>query len=411
MVSVVVSACQYEACSVPAIFQLIAKAGLGAWLRLIAPSWTHMFAVLAWIAFQVVLYVVLPGPVETGQPTPAGHVLSYRLNGWAAWFVSVGAFLLASAAGVIEPSAVSENWTQLVSCLSLLGLGLALFAYLKGKYAPTHPDDVKQTGDLAYDYFMGIELNPRLRIFGTDFDFKQFFNGRPGIIGWSIIMLSFAAHQYKTIGTVTPAMMVVNLLHNMYILDFFWNEGWYLRTIDIALDHFGFMLAWGDLTWLPAMYTIQGLWLSRLPETGLTGLPLWLTLALGVAGYALFRAANHQRAAFRANPQRQIWGRAPQFIEASYRTSDGKTRRSLLLCSHLWGGARHLNYLGDLMGSLAYCLTCGLSHPLPYFYIIYMIILLVFRTFRDEGKCKAKYGATWDEYMRLVPYRIVPYVW
>jgi hypothetical protein len=27
----------------------------------------------------------------------------------------------------------------------------------------------------------------------------------------------------------------------------------YLRTIDIAHDHFGFYLAWGDVVWLPFM--------------------------------------------------------------------------------------------------------------------------------------------------------------
>lgn len=28
-----------------------------------------------------------------------------------------------------------------------------------------------------------------------------------------------------------------------------------------------------------------------------------------------------------------------------------------------------MNYLGDLMLSLAFCLTCGFTHVLPYFYI------------------------------------------
>lgn len=28
-----------------------------------------------------------------------------------------------------------------------------------------------------------------------------------------------------------------------------------------------------------------------------------------------------------------------------------------------------MNYLGDLMLSLAFCLTCGFTHVLPFFYI------------------------------------------
>jgi hypothetical protein len=52
-------------------------------------------------------------------------------------------------------------------------------------------------------------------------------------------------------------MIMVTLLHMLYILDFFFNEDWYLKTIDIAHDHYGWYLAWGDLVWLPWMYTLQ----------------------------------------------------------------------------------------------------------------------------------------------------------
>jgi 7-dehydrocholesterol reductase len=44
---------------------------------------------------------------------------------------------------------------------------------------------------------MGIEMNPR---FGKYWDFKLFHNGRPGIIAWTLINLSFAAAQYNKIG-------------------------------------------------------------------------------------------------------------------------------------------------------------------------------------------------------------------
>jgi len=51
--------------------------------------------------------------------------------------------------------------------------------------------------------------------------------------------------------------MLVNVLQAVYVVDFFWNEAWYLKTIDICHEHFGWMLAWGDLVWLPFMYTLQ----------------------------------------------------------------------------------------------------------------------------------------------------------
>lgn len=56
---------------------------------------------------------------------------------------------------------------------------------------------------------MGIEFNPRI---GKWFDFKLFFNGRPGIVAWTLINLSFAAKQRELYGYVTNSMVLVNVL-------------------------------------------------------------------------------------------------------------------------------------------------------------------------------------------------------
>ena len=42
-------------------------------------------------------------------------------------------------------------------------------------------------GSAPYDFYMGIELNPR---FGKYFDFKLFTNGRPGMIAWTLMFVS-----------------------------------------------------------------------------------------------------------------------------------------------------------------------------------------------------------------------------
>lgn len=51
--------------------------------------------------------------------------------------------------------------------------------------------------------------------------------------------------------------MAAPVLQAIYVLDFFWNETWYLKTIDICHDHFGWYLGWGDCVWLPYLYTLQ----------------------------------------------------------------------------------------------------------------------------------------------------------
>jgi 7-dehydrocholesterol reductase len=258
-----------------------------------------------------------------------------------------------------------------------------------------------------YDLFMGVEHNPRVAGW---FDFKLFFNGRPGILGWSVINLSFAAKQYEQHGFVSNSMLAVHLLHLTYILDFFYHEGWYLRTIDIAHDHFGFYLAWGDTVFLPMTYTLQSLYLLYNPVQ-LSTPALLAVLALGWSGYGVFRAVNNQKDRVRQSKGRcLIWGKPARYLEVHYSTLDGP-RSSLLLTSGFWGLSRHFNYVGDLMISSAMCLACGCQHLLPYFYIIFMTIVLLHRVGRDHARCSAKYGPYWQEYCRLVPYKVLPYVY
>jgi protein-S-isoprenylcysteine O-methyltransferase Ste14 len=61
--------------------------------------------------------------------------------------------------------------------------------------------------------------------------------------------------------------------------------------------------------------------------------------------------------------------------------------------------------------ALTWCLPCLFEQPLPYFYFVYFLILLLHREHRDNAYCLAKYGADWENYCRKVRWRIVPYVY
>lgn len=82
-----------------------------------------------------------------------------------------------------------------------------------------------------------------------------------------------------------------------------------LTTMDITTDGFGFMLAFGDLAWVPFTYTLQTRYLvDRDPH-----LPLarcLMCLAVQLLGYFIFRSANSQKDAFRRDPT------APEVAEA-----------------------------------------------------------------------------------------------
>jgi len=52
-------------------------------------------------------------------------------------------------------------------------------------------------------------------------------------------------------------MLLVNAFHLLYVADGLWFEPCILTTMDITTDGFGFMLAFGDLTWVPFTYSLQ----------------------------------------------------------------------------------------------------------------------------------------------------------
>jgi protein-S-isoprenylcysteine O-methyltransferase Ste14 len=63
------------------------------------------------------------------------------------------------------------------------------------------------------------------------------------------------------------------------------------------------------------------------------------------------------------------------------------------------------------MMGLAWCLCAGPGCVVPYVYAVYFAILLLHRERRDDHACRSKYGTDWDEYCKLVPWRLVPYVY
>jgi len=381
------------------------------------PNEQTCFIFISWLVLQALLakipdylHRIVPGYQGgycLGAVTPAGHSLKYNINGLQAWVISHALFLSASIIlGLFSASIIFDHWLRLFWLANILGFALAIFVYVKAYLLPSYPDDRKFSGSFIYDFFMGIELNPRIK----NFDIKLFFNGRPGIVAWTLINFSFAYKQYESIGHVTNSMVLVNLFQLLYVLYFFWKEAWYLKTIDIHHDHFGWMLAWGDMVWLPYMYTLQGLFLVFHPVELSTEYAFFV-LTLGLLGFYIFASANNQKDKFRKNGHAEIWGRSPKSINATYTTLDGASRQTKLLVSGWWGISRHMNYTGDLLLSLAYSLACGLDYFFPYFYFVFLSILLINRCLRDEARCSKKYGKAWQEYCSKVPYRLIPYVW
>lgn len=345
-----------------------------------------------------------------------------------------------------------NNYISLLTANILVAYCLATYVYVRSfSVRPTiAPTPVKRelaegghSGNILYDWFIGRELNPPVHIpfissSAAPIDIKSFMELRPGMLGWIMLDLAFAARQHHNYGKVTDSMMLVLFSQSLYVFDALWNEPAILTTMDITTDGFGFMLAFGDLVWVPFTYSLQARYLAMHPvELGITGVAG--IIAVQALGYYIFRAANNQKNRFRTNPTDP----RVAHLEAITTASGSK-----LLVSGWWGSARHINYLGDWIMSWAYCLPTGIAGYLvrpsvsygdfgsavipnesgsllegrqvvqgeargwgmiiTYFFMVYFAVLLIHRERRDEEKCRKKYGKDWDEYCRRVKWRILP---
>ncbi|KAM8832802.1 delta(14)-sterol reductase LBR [Spinachia spinachia] len=355
--------------------------------------------VVLWIVFQAVLYMLPVGKLSEGMPLWSGERLKYRTNGFSAISVSALTVVAAVHQGV-DVTYIHSHFLQLAAAAFLISVLLSVYLYVRSQYAAAEQLALGgSSGNMVYDFFKGHELNPRIR----EFDLKFFCEMRPGLIGWCLINFAMAFAEMKQQGLDAPSysMLLVNLFQLLYVVDGLWNEEAILTTMDLMHDGFGFMLAFGDLVWVPFTYTLQAYYLVRHPVH--LGPPaVAAIIALKLVGFYIFRKSNSEKNAFRRNPS------DPKLSHLqTIPTATGKS----LLVSGWWGVVRHPNYLGDLLMALAWSLPCGFSHLLPWYYMIYFVILLVHRDARDMSECRRKYGSAWDEYCRTVPYRIIPGVY
>ncbi|MCC6808009.1 MAG: DUF1295 domain-containing protein [Deltaproteobacteria bacterium] len=387
------------------------------------PTWRALGFFSAWLAFQIVLQIVLPGRVVEGLKARDGVVLKYRLNGLLSLGVSLAAMAGLWAGGILRASTILAELGPLLSVGILGSYVLAAFLYWIGQRSSRVEH---RSGNFIYDYFMGTGLNPRLRglssaatavtpegitvnVSGASkrvetggFDLKLFFESKIGMTTWIVLTLAMAGAQYERDGTLSLAMLLVVLFQLAYVIDFYIFEHAMLSTWDINNENFGFMLGFGFVVWMPFIFSLQAQYLV----THAPALAWWAVIGiclLNAGGYFIFRTANLQKHKFKTEPASHIWGKPATFMQTK--------RGTKLLTSGWWGLARHANYLGDLMMALAWCLPCGFAHLPPYFYFIYFAPLLIDRERRDHHACEEKYGDDWAEYCKRVPHRIVPFVY
>lgn len=360
--------------------------------------------ILAVFAFaQLLMMRLVPGKKFEGPVTPKGNVPVYKANGFRCYLLTLLMFYLgAEVFDWFSPTIIYDNFYGLLGALNLFSLLFCGLLYLKGRFFPSSSDK-GLTGNVVFDYYWGTELYPRV----LGFDIKLFTNCRFGMMSWSLIIISFAAKQTELYG-LSNSMLIAVAIMLVYVSKFFWWENGYLRSLDIMHDRAGFYICWGCLVWVPAIYTSPVLYLVNHPYE-FSWFSASAILAAGVACVLINYLADAQRQRVRMTRGHcKVWGKTPEVIRAHYATDSGEVKESLLLVSGWWGISRHFHYLPEIGGAFFWTLPALFSNVLPWFYVVFLTILLVHRSLRDEERCRNKYGKYWQQYCERVPGRILP---
>ena len=359
----------------------------------IAGFFTPLAVFAVFLAAQLILparrvpgYVIDP---ETGEPRP------YRLNG-------ILVFALALAVWASSITGLPLDWFYRSAVPAVIGgtVFSAVFTVLavRGR---------RKTGSLAADLWHGRALE--IAFFNGRFDVKMYLYVVGGTM-FALNALSGAAYHYERFGAdANPGVFLYAALFTFYVLDYFVFERVQLYTYDLIHEKLGFKLLWGGLI-------VYG-WLFALPLWGMAALPdpgfppawanAWLigTAALFLFGWSISRGANLQKYTFKRWPGRRFLGLVePEYIGAGERR---------ILCSGLWGAARHFNYLGEGFLALSIALVFGYpGNPWAWTYFVFIVSLFLWRQRADDRYCARKYGpGNWAKYRARVKYRIFPGVY
>ncbi len=357
----------------------------------------------------LVLHIALPAREVAGYVTdPAtGEPLRYRLNGPLVLAATVLVWVGASRAGLFPCDAFyTQRWAMAAgACASGLVFSLAMVF--------TAPREPEGRGPLA-DFYLGRRQNPQWCAcacacacarapFGRRVDAKMYLY----LVGATLLELnvvSYVAHHLARYPDPSPGLLLSAALLTFFVVEYLVFERVHLYTYDLFAERVGFKLGWGCLAFYPFFYGFGLAWAASEPDPHVGATRLWLAGGVFFAGWGLSRGANLQKYLFKTNPEKKLLG-----LLAPGTVSDGQRR---LLCSGFWGVSRHVNYLGEILMALGVTLALGYPRAItPWLYPLYYVALLVPRERDDDRRCRAKYGALWEEYCRRVPYRIVPWLY
>ncbi|KAG5469341.1 hypothetical protein LSCM1_02556 [Leishmania martiniquensis] len=376
------------------------------------PTFGSAAVFLGFLLLEYVLALMLPAIYVKGLPLPSenGYRLTYKCNAVSAWYCVLIIVGLLHYYGIYPLNELRRNYGHFLTTATITADFISVWVYVTG-----YKRRIRMTGNFIYDFFMGSALNYRLP---GNIDVKLFAECRNSWVLLMMLTLSCAAEQYRELGYLTGNMIFMILAHLLYVNAVEKGEECIISTWDIAYEKFGWMLAYWNTCGVPFLYCMQAMYIQTvLKEKEHPRWILGLMVCILLAAYYLWDTINSQKNHFRMHrsgvPMEIIRSNAfPQmpwcYIE-NPRTLKSATGE--LFVDGFFRYGRKLHYTVDLVMAFLWGSACGFESFIPFFYFFFFLAHLVDRERRDENRCRAKYGKMWDDYVKLVPYKFIPYIY
>ncbi|CAK5267673.1 unnamed protein product [Mycena citricolor] len=364
------------------------------------------------IFFQLFLAWVMPGVQQKGLPVPSlGYEsLMYNCNALFSMYATMITAAVLHYFHIFRLNEIIDNFGPLMSVAMCWGFAVSFGMYF---FTIATGQQIRMSGSFIYDVFMGAMLNPRL----GPIDLKMWAEVR---IPWNIVFfmsVSGACKQYEQYGTVTPNMAFMVLATWLYLNACAKGEECIPQTWDMFHEKWGFMVIFWNLAGVPFSYVYSIVYMSRTDPSKyqFSTLRYIFMFTVLVAAYCVWDCAMSQKSRFKMQTQgltnfRKTFPQIPGCIVQNptfIQTKHGNR----LLTSGCWAWSRKPNYVADWIMSFCWGAIIGTATPIPYFYSVFFITVLIHRTTRDFERCALKYGKDWDRYCEVVRWKFIPYVY
>lgn len=376
------------------------------------PKFYDWLLFTGFIFIQGFFYLTLPGIwVKDLSLNKDGKNFIYYCNAIWSFYVTIGLSVFLNFTKIFRLSYLIDNFGRLMIVSIVYGF---LFSGILFIFSRLRKESKDFSKSYLYDYFMGTFENPRI---GKYLDLKMFFEVRIPWFILTLMTLSACCKQLEEYNYIAPQLVFLTFAIWLYSNSCSKGEELIVYTWDIKYEKFGFMLLFWNLSGVPFTYSHGILYLIH-HDPNEYKWPMWYNIVLLcvlLISYYFFDTSNRQKNGFK----KFIYGDKSIRKTFPYLYYSDLKNPKYLKCKNgsylLTDGwllyARKINYSSDYLQILTWALICGFKSYLPWFFPIFFIIVLIYRTRRDKIKCEAKYGDDWKEYLKRCPYLYIPYVW